>query len=489
MAQSPSSDRHAQLIREMSRDVGRTRPSSRSSRGSNNNAQSTTSDFDPENEALMSTRQLETTTQQLPELRASAQKYSRYSQEEPDFAINTSTIGRAFPDFSQGANSSDDDSMSIEIGRGVPKDVTVKNGKFGRSQELSSNAGENSMDFSPAMIGNYQVMSTPPRRPSSTSKQATNTNNDSLRRNAQVRRASAVQKETAKPSPPVAKTTDYGSGGSRQGSAEHRRTLSSMHARVTDKDAASDTSEDRPQTLTLTARNTRFGNSHHLQSSTANTLPSKFTSTQGLIDALSQDTSSKQRRTKAPVINGTISSVNAGTQQSFLLPEIPNVSELVSGVFQDGTPVFSRHDKPRASRFASGAHSQPRKDYANVSGIPVPDEEQAIFISLRLLQGKVAELENGKAEAEATLQEMQDKNRVLEREQAASRRYRRSDSALGTTDGSDGIEDTGRAQRKWIIEKTRELLRSLRKASLLIIPKGLNLLFGCYSGKRVLIFI
>ncbi|MCJ1471771.1 hypothetical protein MMC13_000411 [Lambiella insularis] len=452
MAHSPSSDRRAQLIREMSRDLGRTRPSSRSSQGSNGKAEYTTSDFDPENEALMSTQQLESTTQRLPELRASAQKYSRYNQPEPDFAINTSAIGRAFPDFTQGATSSDDDSMSIEIGRGVPRAESGKNEKLGRS---SSKIGENSMDFSPAMIGNYQVMSTPPRRPSTTSKPATNTANDSLRRNAQVRRASAVQQETKKASQATAKATDYGSGGSRQGSAEHRRTLGSMHARVADEDAASDISDDRPQTLTLTARNTRFGNGRGVQAPILNNLPSKYTSAQGLVDALSQETVAKNRKAKAPIINGTLSSVNACTQQSFLLPDIPNVSELVSGVFEDGTPVFSRHGKPRSSRFASGVHSQPRKDYANVAGIPVPDEEQAIFVSLRLLQDKVAELENGKAEAEATMQELQDKNLILEREKTESKRFRRADSALGTTDGSDGSDDAGRGPRKWIIEKTR----------------------------------
>ncbi|MCJ1281906.1 hypothetical protein MMC26_001229 [Xylographa opegraphella] len=455
MAQSPSSDRRAQLIREMSRDLNRTRPSSRSSRGSNVNAESTTSDFDPENEALMSTRQLESTTQRLPELRASAQKYGRYSQPEPDFAINTSAIGRAFPDFSQGGSSSEDESMSIEIGRGLPKSNNENDAKAGRSRDFSSNIGGNSMEFSPAMVGNYQVMSTPPKRPFQATKRSTNTPNDSLRRNAQVRRASTIQQKTTEPSPPAAKTTDYVSGSSRQGNADNRRTLSSMHARVADEDAASDVSEDRPQTLNLTARNTRFGNGRNGTITSNNHLPSKFSSTKRFVDAIVQGQSVDQNIMKGQHNNATTSSGNPGTQQSFILPDMPNMSELVSGVFQDGTPVFSRHGKPRASRFASGAHSQRGKEYVEVAGITVPDEEQAIFVSLKLLQDKVADLENAKAEAQATVHELQEKNLVLEREKQEFKRFRRSDSALGTTDGSDGADESGRGPRKWIIEKTR----------------------------------
>ena len=346
--------------------------------------------------------------------------------------------------------------MSIEIGRGIPKSDNGNDAKVGRSRDFSSNFGGNSMDVSPAMVGNYQVMSTPPKRPYQATKRSTNTANDSLRRNAQVRRASTVQQKTTRPSPPAAKTTDYVSGGSRQDSAEHRQTLSSMHARVTDEDAASDVSEGRPQTLNLTARNTRFSNGRKGTTISSNQLPSKFSSTKGFVDAIAQELNLNQNNVKAQQNNATLSSGNPGTQQSFILPDMPNISELVSGIFQDGTPVFSRHGKSRASRFASGVQSQRAKEYVEVAGIPVPEDEQAIFVSLKLLQDKVADLENAKAEAEATVYELHEKNLVLEHEIQESKRFRTSDSALGTTDGSDGPEESGRGPRKWIIERTRE---------------------------------
>src|ERR1700722_16235083 len=114
MALSPNSRHRSRLIREMSRDLNKTNHSCASSTGSHHGtvSDSTVSDFDPENEAVMSTRQLDLNlSQRLPALRDTAKKYGRWNGgRQQDFAINTSAIGRAFPDFSQGGSS--DDSMS-----------------------------------------------------------------------------------------------------------------------------------------------------------------------------------------------------------------------------------------------------------------------------------------------------------------------------------------------------------------------------------------
>lgn len=463
MSQSPTSQRRAQLIREMARDLNRTRPSSRSSRGSNPIADLTTSTFDPDNEAMMSTQRLDNDnlSQQLPQLRASAQKYGRYTRPEPDFAIDTSALGRAFPDFSQVGPHSSDQSLSLELGRGQGHASNGKSKGGGRSRELSSNNDDYSKEFSPCMIGNYQVMYTPPLvRPKASKRMADNVD-DSLLQHAQARRASALRKEATEPSPPIAKATDYGSGGSRKGSAEQRRTLASMHARVTDEDAASEFSDDRPPTLNLTTRSTRFGGASNAKVQTKPSLPPKFASKQNAPDALPEATVQTQSNQTVQTNTRTISSVAQGnTQQSFVLPEMPNMSELVSGVFHDGTPVFSRQGKALASRFASLSHLQQdgtmEPDYDHVAGLLTPEEEQAIFMSLKLLSDKVAELEHAKADAQATIQDLEHANRSLEREKVESKRLRRTDSALGTTDGSEGGDDGFRGPRKWIIEKTRK---------------------------------
>ena len=393
----------------------------------------------------MSTRQLDNNNaQQLPELRASAQKYSRFTRPEPDFAINTSAIGRAFPDFSQGGTSSDDDSLSIEIGRGLKK---RSNNKADRLNEYSSNAqlslDQDSVDLSAPMIGNYEITGTPPL----TQRQSKKTDEGphvSSRSETNPRRPSGLQKEVIGPSPP-SKTRDYGSGESRKGSEENRRTLSSMHARVRDENDQSRFSEERPPTLDLTAKNTRFSNgkSQHASSNTA--MPTKFTSKQGLLQSLTP----KNRPNTHTVPNPQ------GTQQSFMLPDLPNISELVSGVYEDGTPVFTRHGKARASRFVSAVgQAGQRPDYNGVNEIPIPADEQAIFLSLKLLQDKVATLEKTNAEAENAIQGLREKNRVLESGKTYSRGPR-SDSALGITD-SDGGNDIGGSQRKLSIEKKRK---------------------------------
>lgn len=401
----------------------------------------------------MSTRQLDNHSQPHPQLRASAQKYSRFTRPaEPDFAIDTSAIGRAFPDFSQGGASSEDDSLSIEIGRGANRGSSGTIGKLGRFKEYSSNAqlslDGDSMDFSAPMIGNYEVTTTPPLMQRHTSKKTESSARGSIRRESQARKPSGLQKETFDPSPPPSKTTDYGSGGSRKANGESHRTLTSMHARAREENDQSHIGEERPPTIDLTTRYTRFGNSKNVQPSSQGALPTRFSSAQTLLNSVAPINKQKLQVAATP---------NQGTQQSFVLPDLPNISELVSGVFEDGTPVFSRHSKSRASRFVSASQVGKSKgqEYAGVNEIPVPNDEQAIFLSLKLLQDKVFTLEKSNAEAAHTIEELGHKNRVLENEKNIRRRAPRSDSALGTTD-SDGGHDTVGGQRKLQIEKNRE---------------------------------
>lgn len=451
----------AQLIRQISQELNKGRNSSLFPDELSLNEDSTTSSFDPDREALMSTQHLDNTTQNLPEIRASAKKYGRYTRPEPDFVIDTSAIERAFPDFTQGGPSSPEDaSVSIERGRAAREDGNQEDVKAGRSREFSLNAGlsfeQDSLDLSPAMIGKYQVMSTPPKLPSRKSKRVTPGAPTSLQQDPQVRQASASSKKVGREAEPVVKAADYGSADSRQGSTEHKRTLSAMHARVAEQDDNSTNSDGRPPTVNLTARRTRFSRSNMQGSVTKQRLPSNFSSTKGLMQSLTEENRPAQNSNA-----GTMLSTNPNTQRSFVLPEMPNLSELVSGVFQDGTPVFSRHGKSRASRFSSGVQHEwtgaPGSQHDQVSAIPIPYDEQAIFLSLKLLQDKVADLENIRAESETSIKELQSKNYILEQERLEQKRIRRNDSALGSTDGSDAGDAHRRGSRKWAIEQKRKL--------------------------------
>ena len=447
---------HATLIREMARKTNRSSRSSQNSQGSVS-PPPTLSDFDPENEAIMSTQQLDNNAQHLPALRASAQKYNRFAgpsrpdppiQSEPDYAINTSAIGRAFPDFSQGGTSSDDGDMLIEIGRGAKKTNNGIMSKFELSKEYSSNAQleleEDSLDFAAPMIGDYVVTATPPLRKHESSRKRTENIRDSLQRDSRIRGPSGLRRELARASSPVSKTKDYGSSESRKGSGEHGPTLASIHARIRDELDVSQLDADRPPTVDLTARNTRFAGGRQQVPIASHALPTKFSSTKGLMTNPSSDR--QNRSHKAPATNG-------GTQQSFLLPEMPNMSELISGVFEDGTPIF-RHGKSRSSRLAKD------QNRADIAEIPVPEDEQAIFLSLKLLQDKIAVLEKNQAENEVVIYELEHKNQILESERAQQKRRvsHRSDSALGTSE-SEGEE------RKLVIEKNRKYFSNLNRLS------------------------
>lgn len=79
-------------------------------------------DFDPErDEALMSTQRMDfDVSQKLPQIRDTARKYGRWApRKTEDFKINTSAIGRAFPDFTQG-----DTEMSLSIEQPRPHHTT-----------------------------------------------------------------------------------------------------------------------------------------------------------------------------------------------------------------------------------------------------------------------------------------------------------------------------------------------------------------------------
>ena len=479
--------------------MSRTRNSSASSQHSQ--GVPSISDFDPENEAITSTRELEDVPQDIqniqyhqkptdipqnfPQLRASAEKYRRrftprraspesevsYAKSD-EYCIDTSALGRAFPDFTQGSDDSQSDlSGWLEKHRGIKKGSGDAIANLKRTKEYSSNVDtgldKDTADLSIPLIESpggrqYQVMYTPPLRQRQTSKKIDHASPTSMRRDAQVRRASGLQNQTNDPSPPPLKMKDSGSEGSRKASGEARRTLASMHARVRDENAKSLVGEERPPTIDLTARNTRFANTAGQQvTATAQQhahkerFPTRFSSAQTLLGSVAPK---NKRNTQGAPASAQV------TQQSFKQLTLPNLSELISGIYEDGTPVFSRDGKPRNSRFITALRRSIHPNEANpsVDEVDLPIDEQAIFLNIKLLQDKAAVLERHNAEAAVTIDELRAKNRVLEGEKAIRKRPSRSDSALGTTDSDDG-DGTGIGQRKVIIEKNRESCAKIYK--------------------------
>ncbi|CUS12453.1 unnamed protein product [Tuber aestivum] len=155
------------------------------------------------------------------------------------------------------------------------------------------------------------------------------------------------------------------------------------------------------------------------------------------------------------------------TQHSFLLPQMSDLSELISGHPGDATR-FSR------KRTSTGFP----KTHKPLESIPVPHDERAILMAMKLLQDKVEALEGSKAEAEQQCihleHELRRSETRLRQEQHRAKaaedgliRKRGGDSAFGGSNDGDAEE---RAKEKMKLEHQMEKLSAL---SLLSLVKGI----------------
>ncbi|KAI9726805.1 MAG: hypothetical protein M1828_000661 [Chrysothrix sp. TS-e1954] len=313
------------------------------------------------------TTSAETLSQQLPALtRATPERMPRFRIPEGEFQINTSALRRAFPDFSQYGSSDED---SIEMGRSVPQ---VPENQTTLSEEPSED-----MTFEVEDGKRWRVTGTPPLRPrpNKANPRAPNESSTNLKNNRGV-----SQKENQDP---LAKTADFvSSSGSSKAGKPDRRALADLHARVESDDSIS-INGDRPQTKTTT-RNARFSGAQNKTVSQDPTVSNEFTQ-------------------EPPRRDTTATSAINGTHESFMLPDLANITELVSGVRPDGTPLFNRSTKAR-SRFATPSslrRSQNGKNaHVPIDGIPPAVNDQALYVSLQFLQDKVATLEKNKKSVE-----------------------------------------------------------------------------------------
>jgi hypothetical protein len=338
----------------------------------------TVSDFDPEHEALASTREFG--SPQLPNMR-----HTHEEEEEPDFVINTSTLERAFPEFSQLPTSEEEDNEG-EQQRNLDRDTMSDVMSFQNSIRSSS----------PAVRVDYP---TPQKQPVArpTARRAVSEN---LRKDAQLRRATQAQKENMSPQVTAKSQRDQ------------RRTLSEMHAKVRDSYEGSFIGDERPAPITTNTRSTRFGNLNNSQEiADAVERASREAYAKEMRKASSGGTPRKTGNNHTNTMGDTM------TRQSFLLPDLPNISELVSGVYEDGTPVFPRQHKMRSTRFVSPPHDATDMSFARehmpLDAVPIPEDEKALFVSLRLLQDKVAELEMFKSDAERRIENYREENALL----------------------------------------------------------------------------
>ena len=240
------------------------------------------------------------------------------------------------------------------------------------------------------------VLRSSPQQPSKSTKGPGNLR--SLRQEAQVRLASmASQKENRDPigQPPRAfKSSDVPN-------RAKRRTLGEINTRASQMHDSSIVEEDRPRHTGPVMKGTRFSSSKWQSSREGNNVT---------------DT--------------------ANTNQSYLLPNLPNISQLVSTSSEKQVPkVTHRSGHPAISQTPTGPV------HRAIDAVPIPDDERAIFISLNVLQGKVTELESAAIDFRRTIDELKTKNITLKEDRRALKRendlLRRENQELRTSHGFD----------------------------------------------------
>ena len=362
------------------------------------------SSFFNDPDVLMSTQQnVGDFTDTLPQhrgIRSTAKKMNRWAglrseQVQPD----TSMVNKEFGDFDHSI--SDEESMAIEQARGG-----------NRSNRSTPNKVSSQFDslYNMTPLTNRSRKSLP-------------ADTGSLRRDAAIRRASRNDLDTASPRP----TSKRNSPALHTKGDRSRTSLSQLHAKLSEDESSF--MDQRPPTLTMdSAKNTRWGNRSRQTS----------LQTDGNVDAPSY---------AKPTSRSRPATAQNATAQSFILPDLPNLTELVSGVFDDGTPVFSKTATSR-SRFAAPPYGGRRPSHIPIDGVPIPDEEKAIFSALQLLQDKVAQMEHERAEQDKKIEEQDLELIELRATAQAHEKLRRSDSAQD----SDATAKSG-----WKVEKTRKL--------------------------------
>lgn len=351
---------------------------------------SATSSFDPEQEAMSSTRRVDESPR-LPQNNSTIRR-RQYGQKEPDYEIDTSTVEGALPPFSQVQTSEedeeyeDDEDVSVEVGRGhvAPREDDTRSSIMSIHSRVRSS--------SPAIRVDYPPQRTSPKS-RNTSRRAVSEN---LRKDAQKRQAKLANRNASEPQPPKGRQNNQ------------RQTLSDMHARVRDTYEGSVVEDERPVSPIITARRSRFGSNVAMKVNNA-------------VDQASEDPWAKMVREieksralkqRASVANNTPAPGDTVTQQSIAIPDFLPLSEPTQN--EQLTPT--RRNKVRTTRFVS----PPRDVDVSVSrvnvaadSVGVPDDEKVMFSSLKMLQDQFSELELAGGKADKNVQELRQEMAAL----------------------------------------------------------------------------
>ena len=152
-----------------------------------------------------------------------------------------------------------------------------------------------------------------------------------------------------------------------------------------------------------------------------------------------------------PRVNGTPRGIANSTVQSFILPDMGNMTELYGASVLSGSGGLPRSGLSNR-RVVSAYGGRAPSNFIPVGGVPIPEEEKHILAALQLVKDRLDMVEQEKADAEARVEEYELLVMDLQAKLEAQAALRRSDSALGSSDG----EAPANGKNRWKIEKARE---------------------------------
>ncbi|RMJ26518.1 hypothetical protein PHISP_02616 [Aspergillus sp. HF37] len=381
-------------------------------------------DFSPRDGASTSTRRVKADSPQLPRIGGRIRRTRFHWRPEIDYNLNSDVIDQALPDFSPANTSEDDDgdeqqnNDDDEQYYDSTEDISVE---VGRSPAKSTRGLDDSRSSVMSYYSNSIRPSSPAIRvdqspsPNASPKAATRHSSkravsESLRRDAQLRQASLASKKNLDPQASNLTPT------------KDQRRVSEMSPKARGTyDGAGGLDDERSRSpMPISGRATRFGNKPSKEAEVAVHKARE----EAFAEQATQDVKGMKEDSRKPTasVNNTPAAGDTATQQSIVLPDFLPTSELTSGVHDVSTSSPARQNKVRTTRFVSPPNdigdASVTREHHPLNFVPIPEDENSLFSSLKMLQVKAAELEFEKKSAEIHAEHLRRENESMKARRA-----------------------------------------------------------------------
>lgn len=188
-------------------------------------------------------------------------------------------------------------------------------------------------------------------------------------------------------------------------------------------------------------------------------IPKSFKSTAAFIRELGLDGQSLNAMQDPPTYDETVDFTNQNNtntnEQSFLLPNLAGISELIN---TEATRIYNN----TASARKRNPHGQP-PSHKPIESIPVPQDNRAILMAMQLLQDKMSALEEQKSVTEKRCEELKEQlKRIRQKYEKEYQRARVAEEqlALAKRSGPGTVYTNADADTELLREKAEDKERS-----------------------------